>query len=370
MNLRLTSLVLIVLTASGCEQPLPPVADQAIRPAKLFEVSGQSGSVTHQLVGRVAAAQTVDVSFEVNGTLNQLPLRKGQAAKKGALIAALDPTDFRLAVREAEVQLRLALQDLRRKQSLLQNRGIAQSAVDDAQATFELSEVRLAQTRERLAKTRITAPFDGLVSDRYVDNRTRVGIGDTIARLTDLNTLKVVVAFPESLMAELELQTPPPKEKQKEKDKDEAQTTRITAEFAFLPGEQFPLTFSENIGEANAVAQTFTVSFVMQRPAQQNILPGMTALVRIQSAGETSADQLAIPTSALQSAADGTFFVWLFDKDTQEVRRRAITVAELSGGGIGVTSGLAIGDILIAAGASQLQDGMRVRQLGKLQQGL
>ena len=74
MNLRLTSLVLIVLTASGCEQPLPPVADQAIRPAKLFEVSDQSGSVTHQLVGRVDAAQTVDVSFEVNGTLNQLCL--------------------------------------------------------------------------------------------------------------------------------------------------------------------------------------------------------------------------------------------------------------------------------------------------------
>lgn len=348
----------------GCEQSVPPAADQTVRPAKLFQVSESSSASIHQLVGRVEAAQTVDVAFEIGGILNQVPLREGQAVSKGALIAQLDPTDFQLAVREAEVQLRLSAQDLRRKEALLRDRGISESVVDDARANYDLSQVHLAQARERLAKTRITAPFDGLVSNRYVDNRTRVGAGESIVRLSDLNQFKVLVAFPENLMAELPLNTAP-----NAAENSKAQAT-ITAQFAFLPNESFPLRFAENTGEANTVAQTFNVAFFMQRPTQYNILPGMTAKVRIESAHSSSSPDhnlITIPTSALQSAVDGNFFVWDYDPDTQRVSKRSVQVAQLNDGGIAVTAGLATGDILVAAGASQLQDGMQVRPLGKLQ---
>lgn len=355
-------LLVLLASLSACERTTPPAADQAIRPAKLFQVAIQDNAVTHQLVGRVDAAQTIDMSFEVAGTLLSLPLREGQSAPRGTLIAALDNTDFQLAVREAEVQVRLTAQDLRRKEALLRDRGISESVVDDARARYELSRVRAAQAKERLAKTRISAPFDGVVSSRYVDNRTRVGVGERIVRLADLNTLKVLVAFPETLMAQLALGRAGPAS-----NKATSTTPTITAEFGVLPGEQFPLTFAENTGEANDVAQTFTVSFVMPRPPEHNLLPGMTATVRIQSPTNSRPSPLAIPTSALQSDAGGDFFVWLFDPDTQQVNRRPIQVADLRGGGIGVTSGLVVGDIVIAAGASQLQDGMRVRRLGDLQ---
>ena len=84
--------------------------------------------------GRVDAAQTVDLSFEVAGPLARLDVKEGQSVKSGELVAALDPKDFQLALREAEVQLKLARQDLLRKQKLIKDRGISQSLVDDAQA--------------------------------------------------------------------------------------------------------------------------------------------------------------------------------------------------------------------------------------------
>ena len=166
--------VLCVICLSGCERPEPPVASQAVRPAKLFKVTAQQTTVSHEFVGRLDAAQTLDVSFEVAGELMQLPVREGQAVAKGALVAALDPTNFQLAVREAEVQLRLATQDLQRKETLIRDRGISESVVDEARAQFELSQVRLSQAQKSLADSRIDAPFDAFV--HIIDGEAEITI--------------------------------------------------------------------------------------------------------------------------------------------------------------------------------------------------
>ncbi len=333
----------------GCGRVEPPIEDQAVRPAKLFRVSAQQASTSHEFVGRLDAAQSLDIAFEVDGALLELPVREGQAVAKGELVARLEPTSFELAVREAEVQLRLATQDLQRKETLLSGRGISQSAVDDARAQFDLSRVRLAQTQERLAKSRITAPFDAFVAHRYVDNRTRVRTGDKVARLSDLDEFKVVASIRQDLVATV---TP-------------ERVLSITAGFDFLPGRSFPLVFREVSGEANPVAQTYEVTFSMPRPADVNLLPGMTTRVRVQLKSDTLDSGITIPTTALLSQADGTFFVWIFDQASGRVEPRPVVVAEPRANGIAIRSGLADGELIVAAGASQLQRGMRVRMLGE-----
>ncbi|MEZ5558937.1 MAG: efflux RND transporter periplasmic adaptor subunit [Pseudomonadales bacterium] len=345
--------LLCVLTAlvglAGCERPEPPVADQSERPAKLFQVVARRATTRYEFVGRVEAAQTVDVSFEVPGELVVLPLREGQTVAAGGLIAALDPADFRLAVREAEVQLQLASQDRERKERLLAERGISQSLVDDARAAYELARVRLAQAQERLADSRILAPFDAYVARRFVDNRTRVRVGDAVARLLDLNELHVVASVPQDLTA-----TATPE-----------RIVSLSATFDFLPDEHFPLEYRENTGEANAVAQTYQVTFRMPRPERWNILPGMTATVTVELAGDGAEADVVIPAGALQSGAGGGFYVWLFDPQTGTVSRRPVTVGVPRERGVAVTQGLADGDLIVAVGASQVQEGMRVHMLGQ-----
>ncbi|MDA1075521.1 MAG: efflux RND transporter periplasmic adaptor subunit [Proteobacteria bacterium] len=345
------SLVLFVLLGllAGCERAEPPVVDQAIRPAKLFQVSARQVSTTHDFVGRLDAAQTVDVSFEVDGEIVQLPVREGQAIAKGELIASLDPTDFQLAVKEAEVQLRLATQDMQRKTTLLRERGISESIVDDARAVFELAQVRLSQSRERLADSRIAAPFDAFVARRYADNHTKVRVGDKVARLSDLNELKVVASLPEQLVATV---TP-------------ERVVSVTARFDFLPGEHFELTYRENTGEANPVAQTYEVTFTMARSEESNLLPGMTAQVRIELKANLTNEGIVVPTTALSSEPDGRFFVWVFDPATSLVSKRLVSVSGAIDEGVGIASGLADGDLVVAAGASQLQQGMQIRSLGE-----
>lgn len=349
--------LLVVLALVGCERPLPQPPDQVVRPVQVQRVVPRPDSTVREFVGRLDAAQTVDLAFEVDGEVAELPILEGQTLAAGALVAALDPTRFELALREASIELRLARLELERRQTLLEQRSVSLAEVDQARARFELAEVRLAQAEESLADSRITAPFDAVVARRHLDAGTRVRVGDVVARLLQVDELRVVASLPEDLLADL--------------GTDAWDAMRVSAGFRVLPGERFELSYLEHRAEANAVAQTFDVTFALPRPQIGNLLPGMTATVRVERSAERQQDsqraEFRLPTAALVSAADGEFQVWVLDTASGRVQRRPVTVTAARGSeqnaaeGIGIASGLTAGEWVVVAGASQLQDGMQVR---------
>ena len=348
---RVTPILVALVILAGCEprEVIEPV-DQSVRPARIFIVRENQATIKHEFVGRIEAAQTVDVSFEVSGPLKALPVLEGQTIASGKLIAALNPTDYVLSMREAEVQLKLANQDLTRKRKLLTSRGISQSIVDDAQALYELRNLSLSQAREDFADTKLYAPFDAYVARRYTDNHVNIRSGEPVVRLTDLHELFVVTSIPENLFATITAE----------------RVMRLYAQFAFLPDERFELTYRENTGEAESVAQTYKVTLVMERPKSWNILPGMTATVHLElNMPRGDGQHVKIPTSALVADENKQFYVWLYDKASQLVESRSVKVGPADGEGITVLTGLKDGDHVVASGASQLQRGMRVRMLGK-----
>ncbi|MEQ8857550.1 MAG: efflux RND transporter periplasmic adaptor subunit [Pseudomonadales bacterium] len=339
----------VTLLLSGCgASEAPVVADQSVRPARIFAVGAETRTETHAFVGRVEAAQTIDLTFRVPGLLTALPVLEGQAVRADDLVAAIDPTDYQLALREAQVQRELARQDLARKRKLLDERGISQSTVDEAQALFELREVTVAQASENLERTRLRAPWDAFVARRYLDNHVNVRVGDPIVRLSDLTELYIIANVPETLIATV---TP-------------ERVIGMHAHFGFVPEQRFELSFRENSGESDAVAQTFEITFAMPRPEGWNILPGMTATVEIELTAPDAAEELQIPTSALVTDPQKKYFVWVYDDATHAVARRPVTVGPAAGAGISVRSGLEPGELIVASGAASLQPGMRVRMLG------
>jgi RND family efflux transporter MFP subunit len=342
---------LSLLSLSGCgSKDTGEVADQTIRPARIFQVSAAPSHLEYRFVGRVEARQTVDMSFEVSGPMAELPVREGQSIAKGELVAAMDATDYLLALRLAEVQLKLAQQDLSRKSKLLQEQGISQSIVDDAQAQFELREVGVAQASEALDDTRLYAPFDAYVARRFTDNHANIQPGDPVVRLSDLGEIFVIANIPESLLATTTAD----------------RLIGAHAQFAFVPDVQFELTYRENTGESNAVAQTYEVTFAMPRPERWNILPGMTATVTVKlNRAENSPSVIEIPTSALVTDANRNFAVWRFDPVTQRVEKTALEIGPINDLGVTVQTGLKDGDLIVTSGANHLRPGMRVRMLGE-----
>lgn len=344
--MRIAFLSLILLLAACEENSRQHSNAEVIRPAKVRTVARAGAELQYEFPARIEALQSVDLSFEVGGPLAELPIREGAELRKGALVAALDPTDFQLAVREAEVQLKLAAQDLNRKRKVLEENGIAKSQVEDARSHYELQRVRLSKAIEQLDDSKIYTPFDAVISQRFFDRHVNIRPGQPVVRILDTTQLQVIFSAPEQLVAS----TSPER------------LIRAWAEFSFAPGEEFELSLYENRGEADSLAQTYEISLTMDNPAEWNILPGMTTTVKLRLKGAENGLML-VPASALVPAANSELFVWVFDPETQMVRQQPIQTGPPQQDGVPVISGLQNGEQIIVTGATHLQAGMRVQPL-------
>ena len=339
--------IVIIILLIGCDSREPPEpVSQKVRPAKIKTLTVATTYEELEFAGRVEAMQTTDLSFEVPGRLEVVAFKEGEEIREGELIARLDSETFLLAVREAEVQLKLSLQDLSRKQKLLAKKGIAKSIVDDAQTTFELMEVKLRQAKKRLQDGMIFSPFDAYLSKVYFDNFVNLTPGIPVVKIHDLKRLQIIISVPETLMAT----TGPESIK------------NAWARFSFAGNKRFPITYHESSGEADQMALTYEVAFLIDPPKSINLLPGMTAAVTI---GISTSDpqSIFIPASALVSTPDDALAVWVYDDSTSLVERRKIETLSPTNNGIPVSKGLAVGDKIVVSGASQLQEGIKVRPL-------
>lgn len=344
----LAALLPVAAFIAACSAP-PPEAEAPVRAARIELVRPAESAAVREFVGRVEARLTVDLAFQVGGRLSDFPISEGEVIAEGAVVARLETQDFERAQREARVQLQQARQNLERQQTL-HTRGIASdAALEDAQTAYDLRAVALDNARQNLEYATITAPFEGLVSRRLVDNFSTVSAGQPVARLQDVSELRVAIQVPESVLGLV--------------DQDAARDT--TARFPFLPDQSFPLEYRELVAEPDQASQTYTALFALPADLPGNILPGMTANVRIivEPGAEADLEAVHAPVSALSSAPDGGFVVFVYDPSSGEVASRRVGVGPVSGETVLIETGLDAGEQIVTAGVTALHDGMRVRPL-------
>jgi len=337
------SAVLAACAEETAETEAPP------RVARIETVSAAGDGARREFVGRVEARLTVDMSFQVGGRLADFAVAEGELIPQGAIVAQLQDQDFSRALREAEVQLQQARQDLQRVRTL-HERGISSdAALEDARTAFDLRSVAVENARQTLDYATLAAPFDALVSRRFVDPFTTVSAGQPVLRIQDISELRVSISVPEALIATLDEDNPP----------------TSSARFPFLPDQTFPLEYRELNAEADGASRTYEVVLALPDDVPANILPGMTATVDVLIADSEPALQPAVraPVSALASAPDGAFHVFVYDEATGTVARRPVRTGRVSGSEVLIDEGLAPGERIVTAGVSALYEGMPVRPL-------
>lgn len=348
-NLRHLSVVLAsaasLLLLSACGDTPPDDDEAGLRPVRVMTVGAGDALTSRRFVGRVDAVSTVDLSFQVGGRIAELPVQQGSVVPAGRLIAALDPADYRLALREAEVQREQASRDLERQRTLLERGTVSPAAFDQAKTQYDLAEVALDNARRNLSYTRITAPFDALVTRRLVDRHTNVQPNTTVVRVQDVTELRVHINVPEHLV----------------RISSETSLFDVSAFFSQHPDQPFKLEYREHETEPDAVTQTYQVSFGMPRPEDFNVLPGMTVTVEIRTHGAQGDTRFQVPVGALDMTAEGEFRVWVYDPEQRTVSPRPVEVGLLGLDQATVIDGLQAGDMLVTAGTVFLRDGMRVR---------
>ena len=346
-RLFLTATTAILVLAAACSEA-PPEVEAPPRLVQLGEVEGLREQTRYEFVGRVEARQSVDMAFQVAGQLADLPVSDGQRVMEGDLVAQLDLEDFQRAEREARVQLQQAQTELERQQTL-HERGIAsQAALDTAQTNYDLRAVALETARRNLGYATLTAPFDGLVSRRLIDNYTIVSPGQPVLRIQDIGELRVSVPLSEDMVATF----------------DRDNLVSLEASFAFLPGQTLSLEPRELVAEPDAASRTYRAVAALPDNIPANVLPGMTASVTAQfRRSEPVSADVRVPVTAISEQPDGTTTVWVYDADAGTVASRTVRTGEIIGHHVVITEGVTSGEAIVTAGVSALYDGMRVRPL-------
>ncbi len=351
LSLTLISSLASMVMLSACSDDKPVKQVEQVRPVKLFNIESASYDDGRLFPAKIKAQGQADMAFRLGGELVKLPVLQGQEVTKGELVAQLDDRDAKnlLLLREADYELAQA--DFARKQQLLEQKLISQALYDDAKAKLKVARASLATAKDQLSYTKLLAPFDGVVAKRLVDNYQTVQPTQIILSLQRNDSLDVIIQVPEALV----LQT----------DKKEV-TEQLAASvrFAIDDNKFYPVSFKEFSTQVNANTQSYEATFSLAQPKDIEVLPGMSAELKLIHKEEQGLGIAIIPMAAVSmDDASGLSRVWLYDDKTQLVSSRVVELGQLRSDGIEVISGLSRNDVIVAAGVIHLKEGMKVKPL-------
>jgi len=208
--MRWFSMLLMVLaggTIAWAQQP--PPARVAV--AQVFE---KEVAPTTPLVGMVAFDQSAGISSEVSGLITEHHMVEGDVVKKGDLLVQLN-TEFLQKdigvidrqLMQLEVRIEKTQKNLTRFETLFKEDATSEKDYDDL--AFELRELQVerqtqqvtrAKKKLELTKSRIRAPFDGLVVERFKDIGEWISPGTAVCQLAAIEQTVVKVPVAEGLV--------------------------------------------------------------------------------------------------------------------------------------------------------------------------
>ena len=338
-----------LLTACGSESTSAPPLEPPVRPVKIHTVQGAAATPVREYPGTVSAAETATLSFEVPGTVVDLPVQEGGRVEAGQLIARLDGTDAQSRLASARATRNAAQSAYERAKSLYAQGIVSQQQLEARQREYEVAQSQLEQAQTQVGDTRITTPFDGRVADKRVEISETVGPQQPIAILQDLSRMEVVVDVPEQSRMRRALQS-----------------DSLSVTFSMGPDRRLPATLKEITTTADSRTRTYEATLTVRPPPDAGILPGMTARAIVgggPAARSDTSGTITIPLSAVFSRSEGDASVWVVSDSSSTVTRQPVSVGTIRDSTVVVTSGLRPGDRIAATGVHQLSDGQTVRPL-------
>ena len=345
-------------SVSGTIEPTREQITPVVRPVPTVLVTRSSGESYRSFPGSVRATSRVELAFSIDGLLTRLNAIEGKTVTKGSVVAQLDQRDARNSYQAAEARFNIAKKDLDRSQILLDRKVVPQAEFDANKTSYDIAAAEMRIRKKGIDDTVLRAPFDGIVSKRYVENYQHIKAKDGILSLKDISLIDVVIQVPERLIA----------------NGGGNRFSEVKVLFDALPDKYYPAAIREFSIESDPVTRTYEVVVSLDPPGDLQILPGMTATVLSstkagKSAGGLNGD-IVIPLAAVVSTIEPTSHVWVIPATGGKPVKTAVQVGPLRADGIQILSGLEPGEHIAVAGVHSLTDNMLVRPAQENREGL
>lgn len=344
----------ISVACVGCGQATDAVSPPA-RPVRTVTIEAPRPASAIQFVGRIEAKDQAPLSFRIAGRLSERLVNVGDSMAEGQVAARLEPDNELNELRSARAALSIAESRLRqaenhyRRQSRLhelghspqadlelaeQGRTAARANVDSARANVRIAE-------EIVSFTTLVADAPGVVTAVGAEPGEVVAAGRMIVNLARRDGRDGVFDVPEDIVRSMSLDA------------------TVIVGLSSNPTTTAAGRVREIAPKADPVTRTFRVRIGLTDPPPSFRLgAAVTATVR-----GSAATALSVPSAAVVKRGKEAA-VWVVDPKSQTVALRKLDVLRANPATTYVAGGLAVGDIVVAAGASYLREGQHVRLTG------
>jgi len=322
----------VALVLCGCghkeNTATPPPLPSATVRAQIIE--SKKRVATEEVVGTVRAKLRSVIEAKVSGKIEQLLVVPGQQVKAGELLAVVDAREVQARYDQAVALRQQAEADLKRLTTLLDQKVLSQSEFDSAQAKARVTIASVAEAETMLSYTKVTAPFDGVITRKHADVGDLASPGKPLLEMEDSRTLRLEADVPEAVVGKLALGDKLP--------------VRIAALEKELTG-----VISEIAPAADPNSRTFLVK--LDLPGTTGLRAGQFGRVAM-PVGETSA--LRVPVSAVVQRGQMELVCIVSDGKAQ---LRLVKTGKRIGNEVELVSGVSAGEQIVTENAAGLIDG-------------
>ena len=323
---------LLLLALPACHKATHENRETTERPT----VSVQTAVVAIQTVanrveipGTISPVDSAIISAKVSGTVDSLPVSLGQAVERGDLLVSIIAGEISAKVLQAEAQLDQAERDLARERELLTKGASTSGTVDALEDRKRILQAVVSEAETMLSYTRITAPFDGVITRKLVSEGDLASPGMHLLQIENSSALEVETDIPEILAALIEVGT--------EVD-------------VIMPGGEWNgrARITELAPGADPVSRTFNARIAL--PGGTPVKSGQFARVRLSG---HPVDAILVPASAVTSFGQ---IERVFTVEGDRADLRIVKAGALHGDQVEILAGLDSGDIIVVAADQPLVD--------------
>ncbi|MGY3075515.1 RND family efflux transporter MFP subunit [Bradyrhizobium sp. LM6.10] len=371
---RALAAAMAMAALTGCEDKNTFVAPP---PPKVDVAAPVQRAVTRyvEATGNTAPIKNVDLVARVQGFLQSIDYQDGTFVKQGTQLFTIEPETYKLKLDQAQAaeagaqaSLRQAEADYKRQSDLVQRQAVSQATLDNSTSNRDNAQANLqqAQANTRLAEvnygyTKVSAPFDGVVSAHMVSIGELVGVSSPTQLASIVAMDPIYVNFTVNEQDVLRIRA-------------EAARRGLTAadlkQFPIQVGLQTEAGYPHE-GHLDYVAPTLTQSTgtLAVRGLVPNdkrvLLPGYFVRVRVPFTQEK--DALLVPDTALGSDQGGRYLLVVSGDNI--VEQRKVQIGPVDNGLRVIESGLKPDDRVVIAGLLRVIPGQKIDpQMTKIEQ--
>jgi multidrug efflux system membrane fusion protein len=170
----------------------PLVMDDGLQRVQVEIMRGELVERSINISGKTAANRSVELKSEIRSKVKAVHKKKGARVKKGDLIVELDARDWPARVEQSKASLRQYQIEYKSAKKLLKKGLVNDAQIAQAETALANAKAELTSAKINLAASRITAPFDGIVDQRYVELGDYVKENVNIVKVLDFSPYLVI----------------------------------------------------------------------------------------------------------------------------------------------------------------------------------